>query len=106
MLRGDYLPAGIVEILHRVTQESLNNIAHHARATQVTLAILEGNRELTLSITDNGSGFDPDQLADGHYGIIGMRERAQAVGGRLVIESSTQRGTTVQLIVPVNREAS
>jgi signal transduction histidine kinase len=56
-----------------------------------------------LSIRDDGRGFDPsEQIADGHFGLIGMRERAAQVGGALSIQSTPERGTEIVVDVPLN----
>jgi two-component system sensor histidine kinase UhpB len=90
-------------MLYRLAQEALNNVAKHARATQVDAA-LEGNSEsLSLIIEDNGVGFDPsdgETLGEG-FGLMGMRERAALVGADLQIESVRGHGTTVIVRTPV-----
>ena len=61
-----------------------------------------GRRALRVEVRDDGRGFDPTRAAaDGHFGLVGMRERAAAVGARLTIESAPGRGTTVVLVIPV-----
>jgi glucose-6-phosphate-specific signal transduction histidine kinase len=82
----------------RIAQEALRNIERHAQATQVhmRLRLLSGTR-LDLCITDDGVGFDPAQVPPGHYGIIGLRERAELIGAELQIESDPDRGTRIAL---------
>jgi signal transduction histidine kinase len=56
-----------------------------------------------LSIRDDGRGFDPrEQIADGHFGLLGMRERAEQIGGVLSIDSAPERGTQIAVDVPLN----
>jgi two-component system sensor histidine kinase UhpB len=90
-------------MLYRLAQEALNNVAKHARATQVDVA-LEGNRQfLSLIIEDNGVGFDPsdgETLGEG-FGLMGMRERAALVGADFQIGSVRGHGTTVIVRTPV-----
>ncbi len=106
MLAGGHIPASVEDALYRITQEALNNIAKHAHATSVQVSLLEGRRQITLSVTDNGQGFDPTQIANqGKFGLISMRERAQVLGGTLAIESDTTRGTTLRITLPLQREA-
>ncbi len=101
-LSGSHIPAGLEEILYRVTQESLNNVAKHAQASEVNISLLEGQHQITLSVTDNGQGFDPDHDAKpGHLGLLGMRERTRSVGGELFIESDSQQGTTLRVVLPL-----
>jgi len=105
MLTGEYIPAGLAEIVLRVAGEALTNVAKHAEAHHVTVSLLEGSHKLTLSITDDGRGFHSHGMPPhGHYGIVGMRERARAVGGVVYIESDTHRGTTVRVVLPLHRE--
>jgi len=101
------LPAEVEDALYRITQEALNNVVKHAKATLVSVTIVEGKREVTLSVTDNGRGFDPEESAHsaGSFGLLGMRERARAVGGVLAIESDTSEGSTVRAQLPTITES-
>jgi PAS domain S-box-containing protein len=88
--------------MYRVAQEALNNVAKHARANRVDLALEYANDHASLIVEDNGIGFDPSQLqapAQG-FGLMGMRERTALAGGKLTIESTRGRGTTLILRVP------
>jgi PAS domain S-box-containing protein len=88
--------------LFRIVQEVLTNIARHASATRVELRIVLEGGWLALQITDDGRGFDssrptrPDSL-----GLVGIDERATTLGGRVVVDSTPGRGTTVTLSIPV-----
>lgn len=97
------LSSEVETMLYRLAQEALNNIAKHARATQVDVA-LEGKPEfLSLIIEDNGVGFDPSDgvtIGEG-FGLMGMRERAALVGADLQIESVRGHGTTVIVRTPI-----
>jgi len=90
----------------RITQEALTNVAKHAGATKVRVTLTYLDDALLLDVADNGVGFSaesrttPQSPADG-YGLIGMRRRAERVGGRLTIESVPGSGTTVNLWVPL-----
>jgi signal transduction histidine kinase len=88
-------------VLYRVTQESLNNIGKHARASRVTVSLATENGGVRLRIHDDGVGFDPlaarELVGDGHFGLAGMRERVEMVGGRLVVDSVPGEGTTVDV---------
>ena len=90
--------------VYRIVQEALNNVIKHAQARHVDVGLRFGEM-LSVSIRDNGVGFAmPDRvdaLTDrGHFGLIGMRERAELIGARLVIHSSPGQGTTVELTLP------
>ncbi len=105
VLTGKYIPATVEDVLYRVAQEALANVAKHARAKSVHLSVVEGQRQITLSVTDDGCGFEETATAtSGKFGLMSMRERARAVGGNLVIESDTAQGTTVRLTLPLERE--
>jgi signal transduction histidine kinase len=105
VLNGMHLPAGVEEVIFRVAQESLNNIAKHAQAHSVQVSLVQGQKQITLSVTDDGRGFDPTTVYEHHkFGLLGMRERAQSVGGRLAIESDTACGTTIRLTLPLQLE--
>jgi PAS domain S-box-containing protein len=87
--------------LFRIAQEALNNVAKHAGAKLVRIGLwLEGG-EMHLHITDDGSGFDLAQAARGRWGMTTMRERAEAAGGRFLVDSVPGRGTTVRAAVPL-----
>jgi signal transduction histidine kinase len=86
-------------VLYRVTQETLNNIGKHAGASRVTVSLAAKDGSVSLRINDDGVGFDPVAaarlLSEGHFGLAGMRERVEMVGGNLSIDSVPGRGTSV-----------
>jgi len=89
--------------LFRVIQEALNNIAKHAKATEANVIINKHNKILMLEIADNGVGFDHNQkINHDSYGLIGMRERVFLLDGELSIKSSVGKGTSVQVIMPLD----
>jgi signal transduction histidine kinase len=94
------LPRPAEVMLLRVAQEALANARKHARAGQVIVGLRYGEGQVSLDVTDDGSGFDPGQAAGG-YGLPGMRARAEEAGGRLQVRSSPGCGTTVSVVVPV-----
>jgi signal transduction histidine kinase len=87
---------------YRVAQEAIRNARQHAHARVVSLAVGRDDDELVMRIVDDGVGFDPRSVADrpGHLGLRGMRERAAAVGGTIVVESEQGRGTTLVCRLP------
>jgi signal transduction histidine kinase len=89
-----FLPPSVAEALYRVTQEALHNVVRHARATRVDVHLRCIPSQATLTVRDNGIGFDTSQPREG-LGVANMQERLMAVGGRLAIESQTGIGTTV-----------
>jgi PAS domain S-box-containing protein len=89
------LPENVTLTLHRIAQESLNNIAKHAEASEVVIHLNCSPESAKLSIEDNGRGFDPQTIPAGHLGIGIMRERAQKIGATLQINSKPGDGTSV-----------
>jgi signal transduction histidine kinase len=91
--------------LLRVTQEALANVTRHAHAGRVAVTLSYMDGETTLDVRDDGTGFAP--AADGHganggLGLRGMRERVEALGGRLAVETAPGRGTTIAVTVPTS----
>jgi len=90
-------------VVFRILQESLTNVARYAQATEVTITLGLESDQLGLEVRDNGQGFDMAAVAARHtLGLLGMRERALALGGRLNVTSSPGQGTVVQLTIPLN----
>lgn len=88
------------QCLYRVAQEALENIVKHAAAEQVSLKLCRQNGALTLTIRDDGRGFDPDSVdGEGHYGLRGICERAEMAGGNVAFTSQPGDGTQVQLSI-------
>lgn len=97
------LPVLVETNLLRIGQEAVNNAIKHARATRIDVALNFATRNVRLSVSDNGRGFDPrQQIADGHFGLLGMRERAEQIGGTLTIQSANERGTQIAIDVPLD----
>lgn len=87
----------------RIFQESLTNIVKHAKASEVWVKVTADNGRLVLDITDNGIGIsDENKLKEGSYGLIGMNERAIAMGGSLRVQACERGGTRVTLNLPCN----
>jgi len=97
------LPPETEITLFRVAQEALVNVAKHARATEAAIALEAGPDKVIMTISDNGRGFDAAaelSRASTSMGMVSMRERAEAIGGRLRVESAPDRGTRVIVEVP------
>jgi two-component system nitrate/nitrite sensor histidine kinase NarX len=104
---GEYvLPTEVQIAFYRVCQEALNNIAKHARASQVKINLKHEEGIIELRIHDDGQGFDPNQIFSGHYGLRMMHERSEAVGAQLSITSRPGDGTelTISWIPPAPKE--
>ena len=98
---GQVVAANVSDHALHVLSEALANVARHAQATQVTVRLLLQDHQLTLEVCDNGQGFDAAQPVDaGHYGLLGMRERARLSGGTLTIASAAGEGTCVRFVAP------
>jgi PAS domain S-box-containing protein len=100
------VPQEIATCLYRVAQESLSNVIRHAEASQVDVELTRSRSVLTVTITDNGVGFDSEQPQYGSHGLglLGMKERVALVQGELLVSSAVGKGTTVQVVVLVPEE--
>jgi signal transduction histidine kinase len=94
------LPLEVEEGLYRIANEALNNTLKHAHARNVTIAIMQDGQHVSMEISDNGIGFDPQTVnREGRLGIISMRERALAQGWEFSVESAPGNGTSVRVEV-------
>jgi signal transduction histidine kinase len=91
----------LVSAAFRILQESLTNVIRHASATHIEVTLTISDRQLELRVADDGVGFDP-QSQKGGMGILGMRERALALGAQLVISSSPGAGSEVCCTLPIS----
>lgn len=106
---GEEWPLGELRAaaVFRIAQESLTNVARHACASHVRIQLKRAGAQLHLQVHDNGCGFDAAQSrVPNRFGLLGMRERARALGGRLLIDSAPGRGTLVELVVPMQPSAA
>jgi two-component system sensor histidine kinase UhpB len=92
---------------YRILQEALTNAARHGAATEVTVRLREGPAGITMEVRDNGRGFEPDDVrrpTPGHpqarFGLFGMRDRAQLLGGSLNVWSRTGSGSLITVFLP------
>jgi signal transduction histidine kinase len=99
LLGDERLPSALETTLYRIVQEALTNVVKHAQARRVSILLTRKDGHVSAVIEDDGRGFDPSQAGDG-FGLEGMRERVGLVDGRLSIESSEGRGTTLVVEVP------
>jgi two-component system, NarL family, sensor histidine kinase LiaS len=95
------LPLAVEQVLFRVAQEALANVARHSHATRVTIDISREHQAVTQTIADNGCGFQPDTPAPGGMGLRSMRERVMALGGTLELESRPGAGTRIIAQIPL-----
>lgn len=98
------LDASAARVLYRVAQEALRNVVSHSGATTVHLRVATTDRLASLEVVDNGTGFDPDILrsmpSEGHFGLRGLADLLTDAGGRLIVSSSAEAGTTIRAEVP------
>ncbi len=100
------LPEETEQHLLRIAQEAVTNAVKHARASHVNIHLEMAGRELSLRVADNGRGFEQDEAfseVGGHFGLLGMRERAERLGGELQLHSEPGHGTEVAVTVPISR---
>jgi signal transduction histidine kinase len=99
------LPRAIESVLYRVVQEAVTNTVKHADATQLTVTVNVSRDEVTVTIADDGVGFDvAAALAPSSrpFGLLGMRERVASLGGTVGIVSDRDEGTIVEVRVPLD----
>ena len=97
------LPADIESDLFRIGVEALSNAVRHAKPTTIHLHLQHDAQSLTLRVQDDGSGFDPQSASQltGHFGLLGMKERARQIGAQLSIQSQPGTGTHLTLTLPL-----
>jgi signal transduction histidine kinase len=101
------LPRLVEDNLLRIGQEAMNNAVKHAQAKRISINLVFDVRRVQLSVRDDGCGFN-NQASDngqaGHFGLIGMRERAEQIGGTLSIRSKEGSGTEVVVDAPISEK--
>lgn len=103
------LPEAVESAVYRVLQEALTNVWKHAGVPSISVILEKNHAQVQLIVEDRGRGFDVEQIMPaaarhGHFGLLGMRERAALVGGTLHIESEPGHGTTVYVRVPLSHQ--
>lgn len=93
-------------VLYRGAQEALTNVVRHAGVSEATLLLNFEADKVSLCVQDNGKGFvtQADQLPEHSWGLVGMRERVESVGGKLKLTSAPGRGTLVEVVIPNGKE--
>jgi signal transduction histidine kinase len=97
------MPPLVCEEIYRIAREALRNAAEHARARRIESELVYGEFEFSLRVRDDGVGIDPDILQHrraGHWGLQGMRERAESLGAHFNVWSKIGAGTEIELVVP------
>jgi signal transduction histidine kinase len=93
-------------VLFRIAQEAVNNILHHAQARSVTVSLYRQGDRICLRVKDDGQGFDVAQITGQalrlrRFGLMGIQERAELVGGDVTVESAPGQGTCLSVSVPL-----
>jgi len=94
----------VKETFYRVVQESLNNIAKHSGASEVQISLFQVDGRVEVLVEDNGIGFDPKEISPENLGLKIMRERAQAIGADLELQTAPGKGTQIRMIWQNNEE--
>ena len=94
-------PLEIKEALYRIAQEALHNIVKHAHASSVRIRMRCSPENVTLDVSDDGIGFEPEGDFPGHLGLHSMRERTERLGGTLAVESAPGKGTQIRAWIPI-----
>jgi signal transduction histidine kinase len=95
-------PPGVEEQLLRIGREAIANVVRHAHAHEMQVALQYDEDRITLRVRDDGQGFEPSaqSVMAEHFGLTTMRERAESVGGTLVVDAHPGTGTTVTVVIP------
>jgi signal transduction histidine kinase len=93
------LEPDVEEMLYGIAQEALNNVIRHANARTISVRLAENEQHLTMTIKDDGAGFEPGDETSGGMGLKTMRERAASLNARLKIDSQPNQGTRITVEV-------
>jgi signal transduction histidine kinase len=96
------LPGATQLTIYRLVQESLTNIGKYAEAKQVTISLQNFTSHINVEVADDGKGFAPSDVRPSSHGLVGMRHRVEAAGGRLTVVSHPGRGTRISAALPKN----
>jgi two-component system, NarL family, sensor kinase len=97
------LPPSVEAALYRICQEALTNVARHAGAERATVRLVATPDRVRLAVEDDGRGFDAAGVPEDRHGIVGMRERAEVLGGTLEVSSGPGEGTRIEVTVPLEK---
>lgn len=93
-------------LLYRIVQECANNIVKHSQAEKAVVRIENADKNLIISISDNGSGFDPEShgndLSKRSFGLVGIAERTRLLGGKITVDSAIGKGTDISIIIDLH----
>ncbi|WP_332238459.1 sensor histidine kinase [Sporolactobacillus sp. KGMB 08714] len=95
------LDKGIEDQLFRILQESVSNTLRHAKASTLDVLLIRREKLVIMRVTDDGVGFNPETAKPGSYGLLNIRERAAQIGGQLKLVSLPNKGTSLEIKVPI-----
>jgi len=95
------LPIRIATGLYRIAQEAINNVTQHADAQNLRVELTLVPERVQLVIEDDGKGFRTRKIPEGHFGLIGMKERVKLLGGKINISSTPTVGTIIEVTIPL-----
>ena len=87
--------------MFRIVQECLTNACRYSQSEKVRISLGHASGRMHVEVRDWGIGFDPAQVEQGHFGLQGIRERAQLLGGVVVIEAAPDKGTRISVDIPI-----
>jgi signal transduction histidine kinase len=99
---GDRLPAAVELALYRIVQEALTNVGRHAEARRVDVGLNVTPDHASVTVIDDGRGFDRQHLTRRTLGLLGMQERATTLGGTVDVQSAPGAGTRIVVNIPVS----
>jgi two-component system NarL family sensor kinase len=97
------LPPRVEAALYRICQEALTNVKRHAEAGRVTVRLVATPERVRLAVEDDGRGFDASDVPENRHGMVGMRERAEMIGGAFEVRSEPGVGTRIEATVPLEK---
>jgi signal transduction histidine kinase len=97
----DKLADNLATAVYRIMQESLTNALRHAQASHIEMQVRQNQDKLHIEVKDDGNGPAKDWQSSGHFGVVGMGERAQGLGGHLVFEALLPQGARVWAELPL-----
>jgi PAS domain S-box-containing protein len=97
----DRLSATVENAVYRIVQECLNNVQKHSGAATASVRLIQENDSLSMTIADDGAGFEPETVSQTRYGLAGVRDRARLLGGESHIESTPGRGASITVRLPL-----
>lgn len=101
-MHSERLAADLESAVFRIVQEALTNLERHSQSRKGLVTISDADGTLHVEIRDFGVGFNPDAVAEGHYGLEGIKQRARLAGGSATITSAKSKGTSVKVELPLD----